>query len=170
MIAKKLFAFFTVLIVLSAKITAQTIPTPQTAILLNEYCASNVTGPVDDYGQHSDWVEILNNHTEPVSLGDHYLSNDRNNKFKWKIPGSFVLGVGQMKAIWLSGRNTSSGDNYHANFTLEQCKDQWLTLCDPKGVIRDCVYVQRTQADHTRGRIDGKYNGVAYWRLYKAHT
>ncbi len=171
MIGKKLFTFFTVLIVISGKIFAQpNPPTPQVPILLNEYSASNVTGPTDDYGQHSDWVELMNNHTESVNLGGYYLSNDRNNKFKWEFPGTFVLGVGQLKSIWLSGRNISSGDNYHANFTLEQCKDQWLILSDSKGVIRDSVFVQPTMADHTRGRIDGHFIGVPYWRLYKQHT
>jgi gliding motility-associated-like protein len=138
----------------------------QIAIVLNEYSASNVTGPTDDYGQHSDWVEIRNAHTFSVALGGHWLSNDKNNAFKWQIPSGFNMQPGDLKVIWLSGRGTSGGGQYHANFTLEQCKEQWLILSTPAGVVRDSVLVQKTKADHSRGRVDITFKGINAWKLY----
>jgi gliding motility-associated-like protein len=142
----------------------------QIAIVLNEYSASNITGPTDNYGQHSDWVEIRNAHTSSVSLGGYYLSNDRFNQFKWQIPSSFVMQPGELKLIWLSGRNTVSGGQYHANFTLEQCKKQWLILSTSTGVIRDSVLLQKTMGDHTRGRVDNTILGMNGWKLYTQHS
>jgi gliding motility-associated-like protein len=170
MITKKPLLFFTVLFILRLDGTAQVPPVPQVPILLNEYSASNVTGPTDNFGQHSDWVEILNNHSEAISFGDYYLSNDRNNLYKWKFPSSFKLNPGQLKVVWLSGRNVSSGDNFHANFTLEQCREEWLILSTSAGKVRDSVYVQRTQKDHTRGRVITSDIGINNWRLYTQHS
>ena len=140
------------------------------AILLNEYSASNVGGPADAFGSQSDWVEIKSIHTASVSLGSYYLSNDRNNLFKWKFPSSFVLTPNQIKAVWLSGKNTIKSGEYHANFTLEQCKNQWLILSTDQGVVRDSVFVQKTMSGHTRGRIDPQTKGVSAWRLYLNHS
>lgn len=94
------------------------------AILLNEYCATNIQGPADNYGQLSDWVEIRNAHTSSVTLNGYYLSNDRNNLFKWPFPANFNLGVNELGVVWLSGRGTSDKNGYHANFALDQCKSQ----------------------------------------------
>jgi gliding motility-associated-like protein len=142
----------------------------QFVIVLNEYSAANVTGPTDDYGQHSDWVEIRNAHTSSVSISGYYLSNDRFNLFKWKIPAGFTMQSEELRLIWLSGRNTSANGQYHANFTLDQCKGQWLILSTPTGVIRDSVFVQKTKGDHSRGRIDISILGIHGWKLYAAHS
>ena len=86
---------------------------PNIAIVLNEYCAANITGPADNFGQMSDWVELYNAHTSSVSLSDYYLSNDRNNLKKWKFPAGFNMGVGGYGLVWLSGRsNPTANDNF----------------------------------------------------------
>src|SRR3954465_4319988 len=78
------------------------------AITINEYCASNVPGSglTDAFGELSDWVELKCNYTSSVSLQNYFLSNDRNNLYKWKFPSSFQMGPGTVKLVWLSGRNT----------------------------------------------------------------
>ena len=136
------------------------------AILLNEYQTTNLTGQTDYFGVHSDWVELHNAHTSSVSLSGYFLSNDRNNLKKWKFPSNFTLGLDEYKIVWLTGKNTTINGEYHANFTLEQCKNQWLILSTTDGVVRDSVYVQPTKGDHTRGRIDCASKGILSWRLY----
>src|SRR5690606_11821798 len=124
------------------------------AIAINEYCPSNIPGSgyPDAFGELSDWVEIKCNFSSSVTLAGYYLSNDRNNLYKWQFPTQkpFELGSGQVRLVWLSGRNTvvtnSLGENeYHANFTLDQCKNQWLIITSAAGVIRDSVYVRATK-------------------------
>lgn len=146
--------------------------TANVAIVLNEYCVSNTTGPADNYGQLSDWVEIYNAHTASVSLAGYYLSNERSNLKKWRFPANVSIGVGGYHLVWLSGRNAAaSGTSFsHANFTIEQSKGQWLILSTPQGAIRDSVYVQRTKAGHTRGRFDYNTTGINAWRLYTQNS
>ncbi|MGZ3883676.1 MAG: CotH kinase family protein, partial [Bacteroidia bacterium] len=52
---------------------------------------------------------------------------------------------------------------WHTNFTMDQCKNQWLMLVRSNGVIADSVYVKRTKADDTRGRYP---NGSGPWMLF----
>jgi len=136
------------------------------AILLNEYQTTNLTGQTDYFGVHSDWVELHNAHTSSVSLSGYWLSNDRNNLKKWRFPSNYTMGVDEYKIIWLTGKNTTINGEVHANFTLEQCKNQWLILTTNEGAVRDSVYVQPTKADHSRGRIDCSSSGILAWRLY----
>src|SRR4051812_44302523 len=114
MIKRKLFVVFSVFLSLCVNVAIKA--QSSTAIVLNEYSASNIGTPVDNYGQQSDWVEIRNHHTAQVNLAGYYLSNDRNNLFKWKFPGGFLMGVETYSVVWLSGRNTVTNGNYHANF------------------------------------------------------
>lgn len=168
----KLFLIFTIILFFGAfnKSKAQQ---NNIAIVLNEYCMSNYAIS-DNYGYTSDWVEILNAHTSSVTLAGYYLSNDRNNLYKWSFPASFTLASNGIGAVYLSGRNESKkvGVNWyhHANFNIDQCKNQWLILTTPQGVIRDSVFVQKTKVGHSRGRIDINNMGVNAWAIYTTHS
>jgi gliding motility-associated-like protein len=143
------------------------------AIAINEYCASNIpnNGLTDAFGELSDWVELKCNFSNSVSLSGYYLSNDRNNLFKWAFPNDFIMGSGGIKMVWLSGRNTSvvtpGGKEYHANFTLDQCKGQWLILATSTGVVRDSVFVRPAMGGHSWGRIDCFNTGAAAFKLFQ---
>jgi len=143
------------------------------AIVLNEYCVGNYA-IADNYGYTSDWVEIHNNFTSSVTLSGYFLSNDKTNLYKWKFPATFTLGVNSFSVVYLSGRNvtdqTGGAFFHHANFNIDQCKNQWLILTTPQGVVRDSVFIQKTKAGHTRGRIDYNILGIDGWRLYPLHS
>lgn len=153
------------------------------AISLNEYQVTNMTNnpaTLDNYNQQSDWVELYNNFTGTVSLAGYYLSNERANLKKWQFPSTFTMNPGQYSIVWLSGRNevkvTPQGLHHmHTNFTIEQCKNQWIILTSPLGVVRDSIFVQQTAENHTRGRLNGALAdfqtlGVTGWRVYTAPT
>ncbi len=171
MLKSKLILVFGLLLVLAGfrPLKAQ-IVTSSVAIALNEYSATNFSGVVDAFGAQSDWVELHNVHTGTVTLQGYWLSNDRNNLKKWAFPSTFTMVVGGFKPVFLSGKNTIKNGEYHANFTLDQCKSQWLILTTPQGVIRDSVFVQKTMANHTRGRVDYFTSGIGAWRLYTSNT
>lgn len=165
MISRKLFLFFGLLFLLFGVKTIQA----QIEVVLNEYCATNsglLNPQTDNFGDRSDWVEIYNPQSFAVPLTGYYLSNDRFNLFKWQFPSGTILGANQYKTIWLSGKNVAVGTNLHANFTLEQCKGQWLILTTPQGVVRDSVFIQRTKEGHTRGRVDPSNIGRDAWRVF----
>lgn len=172
MLKRKLILVFSLFLVFGVVKTlrAQT-PNTSFAIVLNEYSATNLnTGIIDAYGNQSDWVEILCDHSFSVSLQSYYLSNDRFNLKKWAFPSTFTIGANGIRTVFLSGKNTIKNGEVHANFTLDQCKSQWLILSTSTGVVRDSVFVQKSMAGHTRGRIDPLAIGVGAWRLYTANS
>jgi gliding motility-associated-like protein len=171
MLKRKLILVFGLLLVLSGltKVKSQVVSS-SVAIVLNEYSATNFSGVVDNFGNQSDWVELYNVYTSSVSLSGYWLSNDRSNLKKWAFPSTFTMAVGAYKAVWLSGKNVTVGTNFHANFTLDQCKNQWLILSTNQGVVRDSIFIQRTMANHTRGRVDYANIGVGAWRLFPTNS
>jgi len=161
-----LFSVFAVFVILSNNVYSQS----QVGIVLNEYCVSNVNGQADGFGASSDWVELYNPNTFSVSLQSYYLSNDRTNLLKWKFPQDYSLPAQGIKILWLTGKNTLKNGDWHTNFTIDQCKNQWLILSTDAGVPRDSVFVQATKEGHSRGRVDVTTVGVSAWRLYTTPT
>jgi gliding motility-associated-like protein len=170
MLKRKLILVFGLLLVLSGGLTKLRAQSNNVAIVLNEYSATNYSGVVDNYGNQSDWVELYNAHTSSVTLNGYWLSNDKNNLKKWAFPSTFTMTSGAYKAVWLSGKNRTVGTDFHANFTIDQCKNQWLILSTSQGVIRDSIFIQKTMANHTRGRVDIFNIGVGAWRLFPVNS
>ncbi len=140
-------------------------------IILNEYSASNAGAPLDSYGAASDWVELTTTQSSNVSLAGYYLSNDRYNLYKWKFPSTFTMAPGAYKAVWLTGKNiVTTGGEVHASFDLQQCKNQWLILTAPGGVVRDSIFVRKTQLGHSWERMYNSVLGINGWRLYNGNT
>ncbi len=159
----------------SKTLYAQSIPTSSVGIAINEYMVSNIAGPTnvpatDNFGNPSDWVELISNFSNPVNLNGYYLSNDRMNLYKWPFPSGFTMLPGQIRTVWLTGKNITMNGNFHTNFTIDQCKDQWLILTNPQGVVRDSVFIRRTKEGHTRGRVDYSIMGRDAWRIFTTHT
>lgn len=171
MITRKLSVVFSFLFVLSVNKTIQA-QQPTYPLILNEYNVSNVpNGFPDEKGALSDYVEIYNNHTEPINLSQFYLSNDRHDLLKWKFPANFPqLGVGAHAIVWLSGKNTNDGVNFHTNFNVEQCKNQYIILTRNTKEVYDSIFVQPTKEGHVRGRVDRNNRGINYWRLFTSRS
>lgn len=128
-------------------------------IVMNEVSWTNST-IMDGFGViGSDYVELYN--ATPgfsLSLDNYYLTNDPSNLYKWKFPNGLSLGSKPsptaFMVVWLTGRNIKepgAGGRYHTNFTLEQCKNQWLILTY-NGVIKDSIFVRRTKLGDNWGR------------------
>jgi len=168
------FKYFIVLAVVFFLLSFQTAKAQinNIGIVLNEISVGN-TGYPDNYGLH-DAVEIYNPNSFSVSLQSYYLSNERSNLYKWKFPTTFTLAANGYGMVFLSGLNESKLQSgtwyYHSNFTIDQCKKQWLILSTNTGVVRDSVFIQKTMKGHTWGRVDINQMGITAWRLYPAHS
>ncbi len=168
------------LFLLSTFFTKLTYSQSGVAICLNEYQVTNTSNSnLDNYFKPSDWIELYNNFTASVSLSGYYLSNDRFNLKKWQFPSTFTMTSGMYSIVWMSGRNetkiVNGLHNMHTNFTIDQCKNQWIILTAPNGVVRDSIFVKATQENHTRGRLNLPISdyvtvGVQGWRVYTAPT
>lgn len=87
---------------------------------INEFMASNSALIFDNYGQSEDWIELYNSGNESVYLGDKYLTDDLNDRTKWKMP-AVTLAPKQYYIIW-ADNDTKQGPN-HANFKLSRTGD-----------------------------------------------
>ena len=56
------------------------------SLIINESMSKNLSSVYDEDGDTPDWVEIYNNSTDPINLGNYYLSDDVNNLQKWQFP------------------------------------------------------------------------------------
>ncbi|MBE0663696.1 MAG: CotH kinase family protein [Bacteroidales bacterium] len=73
------------------------------SLYINEFMASNSTTIADEFGEYDDWIEIFNAGSEPVWLGDKYLSDNLNNPTKWAFPDT-TISAGGFLIVWADGQ------------------------------------------------------------------
>ena len=88
---------------------------------LNEALFRNTWSIIDSYGDHADFVELFNAGTEPVALGEYYLSDDFDRPMKWRCPDA-VIQPGEYYLIFLTGRESTAFE-VHASFSVSDGDD-----------------------------------------------
>lgn len=147
--------------------------TAKSQVVINEVSWTN-TGTADllPTGTTGDYIELYNaTPSFTHSLNGYYLTNSKTDLYKWPIPSGLTLGPGQYMTFWCTGRNTQETalpkKRYHTNFTIEQCRDQWVMLTFG-GVIKDSIYVRRTKPGDSWGKYpDGNQLGPIRWFLFE---
>lgn len=91
------------------------LPSTEPKLYINEFMAKNDTMIADEYGEFDDWIEIFNGDTQPVWLGDKYLTDNLDVRDKWQLPDVSLL-PGEFILIWADGQ-TGQGP-LHAGFKL----------------------------------------------------
>ncbi len=86
-------------------------------VYINEIMASNGSSIVDEDGTTSDWIELYNDSSSSVSLGEVYLSNDNDDLKKWQFPDVTIPANGFF-VLFASEKNRKSGSDLHTNFKL----------------------------------------------------
>jgi hypothetical protein len=103
-----------------------------TGVVISELLASNEDGIVDEDGEHSDWVELVNTSAAPIDISGWHLTDDASNLTKWTLPAT-TLNPGQFLTIFASDKNRSvSGQELHANFKLAK-EGEYLALVAADG-------------------------------------
>jgi hypothetical protein len=88
---------------------------PAAPVYINEIMASNESTIADEAGEFDDWVELYYTGSEPLYLGDKYLSDDQENPTKWQFNDSWIY-PNQFKIVWLD-KDEEQGV-FHADFKL----------------------------------------------------
>jgi len=115
-------------------------------LLINEFMASNGSQLpleagelLDGDGRSSDWIEIYNAHGQQVDISGWYLTDNKNNLYKWEFPvGSAVLDDGDYLIVFASGKDDANypyldpSSYYHTNFNLD-VGGEYLALVAPDG-------------------------------------
>jgi spore coat protein CotH len=96
-------------------------PSTDPQIFINELMAANNSTIADDNGEYDDWIEIFNGDSEPVWLGDKYLSDNINNPSKWRLP-DVILQSGGFILIWADNQPGQGPE--HATYKLDAAGEE----------------------------------------------
>lgn len=137
--------------------------------VINEFMASNGETKVDENGKASDWIELYNPGDEPLNLAGYFLSDNRKEPRKWKIPAEnmdqTIIKSGGYLLFWADGETGISP--LHLNFKLSKSgEDIVLTAPDGKTVI-DSIQYSEQERDVSYGRYP---DGGGKWGYYKKAT
>jgi hypothetical protein len=121
----------------------------QAQVRINEIVASNSGTFRDEDGDSSDWLELLNTGSQPVSLLDWGLS-DSSSPFKWRF-GNVTIQPGQYLLVWASNKNRPSGTNLHTSWAISAAGET-LSLTDPAGTLVDQFPAKAIEPNVSMGR------------------
>lgn len=133
---------------------------------INEFMASNTTIVADEFGEYGDWIEVYNADSDPVYLGDKYLSDNLSNPDKWKMPNVY-LSPSEFILIWADG-DPGRGD-HHANFKLSASGEE-IGVFDAEGTgfyPLDTLVFGAQSTDISQGRFG---DGAEEWRYFPIPT
>ena len=85
---------------------------------ISEGLFRNRYSAIDAYGDHSDWVELVNRSGSTISLDGYYLSDRKDDLRQWALP-NVELGPGAYLLVFLSGHDEKTGE-LHAPFSVSE--------------------------------------------------
>ena len=137
-------------------------------LVINELLAVNRTSLQDEDGEFSDWIEIYNGGTLPVTLSNYALSDDETEPVKWRFPQNVVLQPGEYYVVFASGKNRTGGDGLyaHTNFRLS-AEGETVILSDILGQPVDRATYDNLDDDVSWGRIEEL---TSSWQTYLQPT
>ena len=92
-------------------------------VKFNEVVSSNSIF-LDEDGDSPDWIELKNFSSGQIDLSSWYLSDDRNNLAKWKLP-EFILDSSEISLIWASDKDRIGG-GVAAGFVNQGDDFKWI--------------------------------------------
>ena len=104
-------------------------------LVINEFMAINEQTIADEKGNYDDWIELYNTTPYKINTKELYLSDDKENPLKWKLPNA-VIQPGEYMMIWADKDTTQTG--YHSNFQLAANGEE-LILSYADGSVVDSI-------------------------------
>jgi hypothetical protein len=102
-------------------------------VVINEFVAVNDALLLDSDGDSSDWIELHNRGSSPVSLFDWSLTDDPARLRQWRFPAVNLPANGYL-VVFASGKDRAvAGAELHTNFKLDG-DGEFLALVRPDGV------------------------------------
>ncbi|MEA2104400.1 MAG: lamin tail domain-containing protein [Candidatus Cloacimonadota bacterium] len=137
-------------------------------LYINEYMASNDYGPVDENGEHDDWIEIYNAGADPVDIGGMFVTDDLTDLACSMIPEGFsdltTIEPGGYLILW-ADKEEEQGPLHLSDVKLSSGGEQiGLTDRDSTTVLDSLTYGEQT-TDVSCGRLP---DGSANWDYFGA--
>lgn len=141
-------------------------------VLLNEICMENVEGVVNDYGQHTPWIELFVKYYGPIDVAGYAVEVEANGQTtRYTIPtGDVATKVQPRQHILLWADNNDLHGTLHTNFTLDPSKETTVRLYDSNKDLLDEVTIpaNKLSADQAYGRDGNLYSGnvTDTWKVF----
>lgn len=136
-------------------------------IRINEFLVFNESNYVDDYGNHTAWIELFNPAYNSVNIAKMYITNDPENPRKYRIPDAGQVTLLQPRSfIVLFADNKPNRGVFHVNFLLEG--KGYIGIYDSDGrTLMDEIYYPLQKIDRTYGRLP---DGDGEWSYFEKST
>ena len=135
----------------STDTAALAVLTPGAGLVLTEFLSDNGSGLRDEDADQSDWIELFNAGTEPVSTLGWFLTDDAALPFQWALPDRTVE-PGEFLRVWASGKDRANpAGELHANFALSK-SGGYLALVQPNGMAATAYTYPAQENDRSYGR------------------
>ena len=121
-------------------------------VAISEFLASNKRTNKDPQGEFEDWIELFNHGNTDIDLSGMYLSDDKDNLSKWKIPSGTKIKAGGYLIIWADEDGGAEG--LHANFKLSKSGEMIFLIKD--NTLVDQVEFGLQVSEVSSGRISGR--------------
>lgn len=122
-------------------------------IVINEFLADNESSIMNEQGKTKDWVEIYNLTSNPLGLGNLYLTDSVENLSKWRFPANAFILPNEYKVIWADDKDLEFVD-LHTNFNLSSLNEE-IVLSDGTSIVDSSFY-------------PGQSTDISYARCYDA--
>jgi len=119
-------------------------------IVINEFLVINKNVNQDEDGANSDWIELYNYGNESVNLIGMTITDNKNNKDKWRFPNR-TIAANQYLIIWASSKDRT-GSQLHTNFKLD-ADGEFLGIYTSQGATVDTTTFEIQQVDISEARI-----------------
>lgn len=117
-------------------------------LLISEVCSNNFSTGLKENYEDCDWIEVYNSTDKPVFLGEYFLSDDRNDIHKCKLPDEY-LDADEYFVFYASGPDER--EDFHLNFKISS-RGEVLYL-SKEGDIVDQVEVPELKTNVTWSRL-----------------
>lgn len=135
------------------------------SLRINEVMVQNNTSVVDEYGQHTAWIELFNCNFAPLNISSIYLTTDRTNPKMYPVPlGDLKTIMGKRQSVLFWADNTPDRGTFHTSFVLTPGQDNWIGIFDADGkTLIDEVTIPATLgADQSYARSE---DGSGDWEV-----
>ncbi len=105
------------------------------SLCINEVMVINDSSAVDDFGEHSAWIELFNKNFAPLQISSIFITTDRTNIDNPSKEKMYAVPLGDVRTklakrqhviFWADGKHERG--TFHTNFTLNKNDENWIGI------------------------------------------